>query len=156
MNRFNNKPRNTRPPLEVIERLLASRAHTRAELRSKMKQRGYQATEIEAALARAEELCWLEPDEALANRAAEYQRQKTGATPATTRARLAARGLNSEAVEAAVKAAFSDWNALEAAWLLVEREKDPARAARRLMRKGFSADVISRVVRRLGTSVEDT
>ena len=62
---------------------------------------------------------------------------------------LEARGFADDVCRAAVEAAFAEWDPLAAARQYVANETDPRRAARRLQQRGFSADVIARVVRNL-------
>ncbi|MEL7371107.1 MAG: regulatory protein RecX [Myxococcota bacterium] len=137
-------------------RILARRAHGKAELSNKLRQRGFSTEDINDALMRATELGYMESDASIAQRYAEELAQKAGATPRWVQHKLAARGLDRAAIGAAVDHAFASWDAREAAWSFIRGDKDIPRVARRLERKGFSADVIGWTVRRLQSNVEET
>ncbi|MBK6687320.1 MAG: RecX family transcriptional regulator [Deltaproteobacteria bacterium] len=139
-----------RTALEAAMDILTLRAHGREELSRKLAQRGFPEDEIEGALDRALELGLMEPEPDLARRYALELAKKKGATPLSVRAKLEQRGLSGADAEAAVDAAFAEWDPLAAAKAWVAGETDPRRAARRLQQKGFSADVIARVMRALG------
>ncbi len=136
-----------KPTLDAAVRLLARRSHGRAELAKKLAARGHDDHAVEAAFARLEELGYLGPDDEIARRFAEELARKTGATPRSVAAKLAARGF--EDAERAAQAAFLDWDPRSAASMVIAGEKNPDRAARRLSRRGFPADVIAGVVERL-------
>ena len=136
-------------PLDVVMRILARRAHGRAELTVKMRQRGFPSEEISAAIDRAIELGLMETEDAVAERFATELAQKPGATPRGVRQKLSARGFPGESIRRAISTAFAEWDALEAALVYANRDHDVARTARRLERKGFPADVIIRTVRHL-------
>ena len=137
-------------------RLLTRRAHGRAELASKMKQRGYERAQIEEAIDRATELGLMPTDRVTATRYAEELAAKKGATPRWVRQKLAARGLSSDDVQAAVNSAFADWDAYASAVEFSGHDENIPRVARRLERRGFPTDVIVRTVRRLQSDPEET
>lgn len=143
-------------PLQAAMRLLARRAHGRAELTAKLRQRGFASDAIETAIDRALELGLTESDEAVAERYARELAARSGATPRWVRQKLATRGLPRDAIQLAVERAFEDWDPRRAALELVAGEENIPRAARRLERKGFSADVIGWTVRRLQADHQET
>ncbi|MCA9553788.1 MAG: regulatory protein RecX [Myxococcales bacterium] len=142
-------------PLDTLARILSRRAHTRVELVRKLRQRGFTPDVINETLARAAELHLLEPEEDLAVRYARELAQKAGATPRKVSAKLAEKGFDRGQAKAAVDAAFESWDPRGSAWALVEREGDPARAARRLARAGFPAEVVRWAVEKITQSHED-
>lgn len=143
-------------PLDAAMRLLTRRAHGRAELTTKLRQRGYSKEEAETAIDRAVELGLMGTDDAVATQYAEELARKTGATPRWVRQKLSARGLPPSAVQEAVTAAFADWDARSAALAFAGHDENSARVARRLERKGFPTDVIAWTVRHLQSDPEET
>ena len=75
--------------------LLARRAHFRRELESKLRQRGYEESEIEAVLARLEELGYLD-DTATAGQWLEERARQGGWGRRRLRAELVRRGADSD------------------------------------------------------------
>jgi regulatory protein len=140
---------------EALVRILARRAHTRAELVSKLRARGYALDAIEAALAEAARLAQLEPEVEVAERYALELARKPRATPAWVESKLRAKGIEAPLVRASVHKAFQEWDARGSAWEAVAGEVDPRRAARRLESRGYDADVIGWVVSRLRKGGED-
>lgn len=136
-------------------RLLARRAHGRAELSAKMRQRGYVPQEIDEAIDRAVELGLMPTDAATALRYAEELAARKGATPRWVRQKLSARGLSPNDVETAVGAVFADWDPLAAAADWAGSDQNLPRVARRLERRGFPTDVIMRTVRRRQSDPEE-
>lgn len=135
-----------REALELFFRLLARRSHNRAELRRKARQRGHEESAIDAAIARAEELHVLEDEADSAARLAEERSRRRGATPRAVEAKLLERGYASDIARTAVTEVFSRWDPRKAAREVLDSERDPTRAARKLQRLGFDADVIGAVV----------
>jgi SOS response regulatory protein OraA/RecX len=138
-----------REVLELFIRLLARRSHNRAELRRKARQRGHEEAAIDGALTRAEELHVLESEADSAARFAEERSRRRGATPRAVEAKLLERGYASDIARGAVTDVFSTWDARAAARDVLDSEREPARAARKLQRLGFDADVIGEVVSHL-------
>lgn len=139
----------TRRAVDDAVRVLARRSHGRRELQVKLQRRGYPGTIIDAAFERLAELNYLEQEDAVAQRYAEELARKKGATPRLTEQKLRQRGFSESDTERAVGHAFRDWDARVAALDTVEGVEDPAKAARRLTRKGFPADAVAWVVERL-------
>jgi len=144
-----------RAALDQIFRLLARRAHGRAELRRKARQRGHESAHIQAAIERAEELGVLEPDSVSAAQFARERARRAGATPRQVEAKLRERGYETDLARRAARDAFSDWDPRAAAQEVTKSERDPARAARKLQRLGFPTDVIREVVSRLRPENDD-
>lgn len=144
--------RRTAPKRDAFDdavRILAGRSHGQAELERKLKDRGHDRVAITSAFERLAELSYLEDDADIARRYAAELSRASGATPRLVRQKLATRGFSSEDAAVAVEQAFSEWDSKEAALHYVRNETDPDRAARRLARRGFGADVIGGVVRQL-------
>lgn len=134
---------------EDAVRILARRSHGRFELKGKLKRRGHDDAEIEAAFGRLDELGYLEPEDEVAIRYATELASKKGATPRFVAHKLAQRGFESGCAQVAVRQAFRGWDWRVAALETVEGVEDPDKAARRLTRRGFSSDAVSWVVSRL-------
>jgi regulatory protein len=137
-------------------RLLAARAHFRAEVARKLAARGYPAEEIAPALDRLSAEGYL--DDAAAAKGFVAARLGKGALGrARLAAELQARGAGPEAVEAALAELPSDDlpAAREAAARYVRSERsgkgDPAALARHLSRKGFSRRAIVALLRETGS-----
>jgi regulatory protein len=134
-------------------RLLALRPHFVAEVERKLRQRGYEAGEIAAAIARLEELGYLD-DPATAAEYVRLQRERKGWGRTRLRAELLRRGV-SERVAAEVLATSTDEDELELARRELVRWRrggggERAQLARRLERKGFPARVIVSVLDEAG------
>jgi regulatory protein len=135
------------PVLDAGLRLLARRAHSRAELRQKLRRRGYQDDEVEGSLARLAELGYLD-DAAFAEGL--VRRRSSTRGPMALSAELAAKGID-RAGAAAALAGFDPDAQLEAAIRLAERlyvlrpptglQETLDRIGTKLMRRGFSAGV---------------
>ncbi|NJK88822.1 MAG: hypothetical protein HC923_05075 [Myxococcales bacterium] len=119
----------------------------RANAEKRLSSEGSTRNEIAAALERAEALLLLPSEDELAQGYAAELRGRRGATPSFVFAKLLARGFESHIAHKVVSDTFREWNPEEAANQLIESEQDPLRAARRLKRRGFSADVVRRVLR---------
>ena len=132
-----------------LSRIIASRAHGEHELTQKLLRRGFTRPAIDAAIHHARELLLLEPDEAIARRFAQELAARASATPRSVSLRLHRRGLPPDHIRNAISEAFAEWDPDEAAWHIVEREEDWARAARRLERRGFETETIAKAVDRL-------
>jgi regulatory protein len=144
-------PPGRRPPvtgaLDAGLRLLSARAHSRAELRRKLGRRGYDADEIEAAVARLIELGYLD-DTTFARGLVRRRGALRG--PLALSAELAARGVDRALADAAV-AEFDPTSQLTSATRLAERLYARKAIAgyremldvvgSRLMRRGFSPTV---------------
>ncbi|HET7420042.1 MAG TPA: RecX family transcriptional regulator [Candidatus Dormibacteraeota bacterium] len=143
--------RSSRPPgasaYEAGLRHLARRAHSRVELRRKLLRRGYDAEDVDSAMARLAGEGYLD-DAGFA--AGHVRRRSASLGPLALSAELAARGVGREVAGAAV-AALGREAQLTAATRLVVRQaarKPPAgykelleSAGARLLRRGFSPAV---------------
>lgn len=121
-------------------RLLAVRPHFRAELKTKLAQRGYPDEEIEAALDRLTSERFLDDIQAARGFVA-HRLEKGGEGRLRLKAELVRRGASEEAIAAALAEVPED--DLEAAREAAEKwarshKPDPAALARHLARKGFS------------------
>ncbi len=135
--------------------LLALRPHFRAELERKLGERGHDGEAIAAALARLEELGYLD-DAGCARSLAAGPLSRRGYGPLRMRAELERRGAPAAVAAEAVAAVFAEGEAPAARraaerWLSRRRPGGPARAAlaRHLDRKGFAAGVVLGLVREL-------
>ena len=124
--------------------ILAGRPHAAAELARKLRQRGHEDAEIEAAMRRLRELGYLD-DRAFAESLVGWRSRTRGRRAMASE--LAARGVSRD-VAAEVLAAVDPGAELEAARKLVARDGDNlARAAARLRRRGFSESTIRTTLR---------
>ena len=129
-------------------RLLARQPHSRAELRQKLTQRGYDADAVESALGRIAELGYLD-DAAFARGL--VRRRSTTRGPLALSAELSARGID-RAGAADALGEFPVEAQLEAATRLAERlyagitvpgyREMLDRVGSKLLRRGFSAPVV--------------
>ena len=133
--------------LDAGLRLLARRAHSRVELRRKLGRRGYDEDEIQAALARLDELGYVD-DAAFA---AGHVRRRSGSLgPLAITAELSARGIERQAAGRAL-AGFDRAAQVASATRLAERLSGRTRPAgygelldsvgSKLLRRGFSPGV---------------
>jgi regulatory protein len=126
--------------------MLAGRAHSRAELRLKLRRRGHDAEEIESALARLEELGYL--DEAAFARAIVARRAGQLGRRAIV-AELAAKGVARDLIASAV-AGIDDEEEVAAVARLLSRRREseaPEKTLARLARRGFSRAAIAKAWR---------
>ena len=144
------RPPAGRPPgsaYEAAARYLAGRAHSRVELEGKLRRRGHDEEDVEAAVARLADLGYLDD----AGFAESHVRRRSGTLgPLALSAELAARGVDREVAGRAM-AGLSREAQLAAAMGLVARQaarKRPAgykelldSAGARLLRRGFSPGV---------------
>ncbi len=146
-------------PLEKAKaaalRLLAHRARTQAQIRARLERAGFDAAVIDAALDRLRELRFLD-DAAYAQARAETLLARGRFGPAAAEQRLTAEGIPAAAAAGAVRAARGqrDERALAQECLASRRpvlalEATPserARAARFLLGRGYSEEVVRDVV----------
>ncbi len=155
--------------MEYAVRMLASQMRSERELRRLMQRRAVEGDEgeraMDAVVARLKELNYLSD----ARFAAEYTRlRKEGEKFGRRRVQqgLAAKGVASETVGAAVGAAYEgvDEVALAREYIARKRMKQPegekakqesARVMGRLLRAGFSAGAVFKVLREWGVAVEE-
>lgn len=159
-------------PHEQALRLLAGRAHFRAELRRKLLARGYEPAEVEEALARCAEQGYLD-DAATARTFTAERQERRGLGRVRIAAELRRRGAGSEAVMAALadssdedelaraRDAAARWRRRGAPAAAASGDDDAdaearrarhAALARHLDRKGFSRRAIVAVLAEAGTS----
>jgi len=129
-------------------RLLARRAHSRLELRQKLHRRGYDPVDVEAALSRLAELGYVD-DGAFARG---LVRRRSGVRgPRALAGELSARGIDRAGIakalegldeEAELAAATRLAERLYAARTLPSYKEVLDRIGSRLMRRGFSANVV--------------
>jgi regulatory protein len=143
----------TKPQRSAYEKalgLLARREHSRKELKTKLRQGGYEGEETAAALDRLGEQHYQDDD-----RFAEVllrSRIAQGYGPMRLRQELKSHGLADARIRELLDAAEVDWDASAAAQLRRRYGKtganDPAERARRaqfLLRRGFAAATVRRV-----------
>ena len=134
-------------------RLLGQRQHFRADLRRKLLARGYEAEEVDAALARCADGGYLD-DEATARAFVAERQGRRGLGRARIAAELRRHGATGEAVTAAL-AGVSDEDergraaTAAARWRRLHGD-DAAALGRHLARKGFSRSAIVAVLRAIG------
>lgn len=131
-------------------RILASRPHAAAELRRKLRRRGYEREEVEGVVGRLAQAGYLDD--------AEFARSLVGWRSAGRGRRaiaseLAARGVSREDAEAALGDLDRDQEVAAAAALVARilpagaGEREVARAAGRLRRRGFAEGAIRSALR---------
>lgn len=134
-------------------RLLATRAHFRAELAAKLARRGYAADEVAETLARLQAAGYLD-DTAAARSFVASRQQRQGLGRTRLRAELQRRGADAGAVREAL-AEVGEEDELELARQAAERWRRTSRAtglaakaalARHLDRRGFSRRTVLAVV----------
>ncbi len=159
MRQRSSKAQGARPLASALDsglRLLARRAHSRSELRLKLRRRKYPPEEVESTLARLEQLGYLD-DPSFAR--ALVRRRSPVRGPLALSAELAARGVDRAQAEAAVSE-FDVPAQIAAARRLVERLLAPSGAKTpserpplgyreslnivgpKLLRRGFSTGVV--------------
>ena len=124
------------------------RPHSTVELRRKLRQKGCESEAVEAALARAAEVGYLD-DAAFAS--ALVRVRSGGRGRVAIGAELARKGLSREAVAVALGEMDPDAELAAAVSLLRKQPAglDPHKAARRLQRRGFSPETVRRAFRAL-------
>ena len=145
-----SRPGEGRAALDTALILLALRPHAAVELRRKLRQKGHEPEEVEAALRRLDELGYLN-DADFARVLVGWRSGKRGRRAIASE--LAQRGVSREQADIAL-AELDPEAEIEAASRLAAgalRSGDPAalaRAAARLRRRGFPESVIRSVMRR--------
>ena len=149
-------PEEVRRATDVCLRLLAMRGRSRHELLTALERKGFSEPVREKALAQVEGWGYLDDERFARERAAVLlQRGKYG--PRAVQQRLEAHGLSREAAREAVATASGEveFDAEAAARQVLERRgllgrtlepRETARAGRLLVSRGFSSDVIQRVL----------
>jgi regulatory protein len=155
--------------LEYAVRALASKMRTERELRNLMRTRAGEGDEgeraMEAVVARLKELGYLS-DERFAADYTRLRKENEKFGRRRVQQDLAAKGIASETVGAAVGSAYEgvDEVALAREYVARKRMKQPAgekmkqetaRVVGRLLRAGFSAGTVSKVLRQWGVEVEE-
>ncbi len=131
----------------MVTKLLSGRDKTRAQLHAALERKGFTPEEITAALERAKSLGYLD-DARVAKRRA-LAELSAGWAGEALRARLEATGVEPHTAQAAIDEAIAElgWRDLEAARrLLAVKKATGAKAARFLSSRGFSDDVVERLV----------
>lgn len=141
-------PRVRSTALQAAVRLLEARTRSVAGLRAALRTRGYPEEELTAALARVQELGYLDDARHAGLRAGQLLAQ--GKARAEVQRRLEAEGVAEGEAQAAVeeearRAGQSDLEAARA--LLAKRKLSGLKAARFLAGRGFDEELIARLVR---------
>ncbi|PTL77642.1 regulatory protein RecX [Vitiosangium sp. GDMCC 1.1324] len=156
MDSEDDTPEEVRRATDVCLRLLAVRARSRHELQTALERKGFSEPVCRSALGKVEGWGYLDDERFARDRAAVLLgRGKYG--PQAVQQRLEAHGLSREAASEAVAAASGavEFDAEAAARQVLERRgllgrelepKEKARAGRLLFSRGFSPDVIQRVL----------
>ncbi|HYO59499.1 regulatory protein RecX [Archangium sp.] len=149
-------PEEVRRATDVCLRLLSVRARSRHELLTALERKGFSEPVRKTALEQVEGWGYLD-DERFARERAEVLLRRGKYGPQAVQQRLQAHGLSREAASKAVVTASDavEFDAEAAARLVLERRgllgrklepKEHARAGRLLFSRGFSSDVIQRVL----------
>lgn len=144
-----------RPPRSALQQavgLLSRREHSQKELQRKLRERGVEPDEIDAALERLADT-GLQDQQRFADSLVR-QRIAAGYGPHYLRAQLATHGLDEATIDAAIAAADPDWPELARA-LIARRfpdglgdPGDRRRAMALLQRRGFDGDSLRSALRR--------
>lgn len=133
-------------------RLLTLRERTESELRLKLRRKQFEPAEIDAAIERVRQLGYLD-DARFAKGRAEALLSRGRLGPRAVAARLAASGVERNQAREAVSNAMSERDELTLAKAALRKKsvdlQDPkarARAARFLLGRGFSSDVVRRAL----------
>ncbi|QRK08365.1 regulatory protein RecX [Archangium violaceum] len=156
MDSEDSTPEEVRRATDVCLRLLSARARSRHELLMALERKGFSEPVCEKALAQVEGWGYLD-DERFARERAAVLLQRGRYGPRAVQQRLEAHGLSREAAREAVATASGEveFDAEAAARQVLERRgllgrklepKEAARAGRLLASRGFSSDVIQRVL----------
>jgi regulatory protein len=137
------------------------RAHSRLELRRKLQRKGFDASEVDGAMTRLEELGYLD-DEAFAK--ALVRRRSASRGPSALAAELSAKGIGRPGVAAALED-FDQESQLAAATRLAERlyaEKPVPgyremldRVGAKLLRRGYSGPIVRAACRAVFETTAD-
>ncbi|MGH7866376.1 MAG: regulatory protein RecX [Candidatus Dormibacteraceae bacterium] len=124
---------------------LGRRDHSVAELRAKLRRKGYPMAEVDSAIDRLLERGYLN-DETYAT--ALIVRRSTTRGRIAIAAELATKGVSRELIEEQLSSRLSHADQLRAALLVAEGwpDLDPARLSGRLQRRGFDGSVIQSVL----------
>ena len=149
--RSSSRKRPARPASTAVDtglRLLALRAHSRAELRQKLERRGYEEVEVDAAMVRLAEMGYL--DDAAFAQSLVRRRSATRGTLAVS-AELAAKGIDRHGAAEALAELDGD-SQLASATLLAERMRPRGaeigyremldQVGAKLFRRGFPAGIV--------------
>lgn len=131
--------------LTQLTKLLAGREKTRAQARADLEKRDFSAPDIDAAIARATELGYLD-DARVAKRLA-VAALRDGWAGEVLHARLTSKGIDEATASRATQDAIDElaWREAAAAEVLVKkRHLDGVKAARFLASRGFSEDLCNR------------
>lgn len=131
--------------LTQLTKLLAGREKTRAQARADLEKRDFSAPDIDAAIARATELGYLD-DARVAKRLA-VAALRDGWAGEVLHARLTSKGIDEATASRATQDAIDElaWREPAAAEVLVKkRHLDGVKAARFLASRGFSEDLCNR------------
>jgi regulatory protein len=133
--------------------LLARRDHSRKQLREKLRKRGFDSAEIEAALDGLQRDRLL--DEQRFADSYMYQRVNKGFGPLRIRQELRERGVSSEVITALLEVYSNEWHesmrqqrAKKFGAELPEDQRERMKQARFLQNRGFSPESVMRLFRR--------
>ena len=138
-------------------KLLSVRTHFELELRSKLSQRGYPASEVDGAIERCRDYGYLDDTKA-ALEFARTKRARSGWGRKKLEAELRRRGVSGSALIEALEEEGDDdelQRALEVAEKAARRRDDRESIARHLSRRGFGTRVILTVLERRGFSGDE-
>lgn len=143
-----------RNPRDEAADYIARRDRTEAELRRRLRDKGYSEEEVEETAAFAEECGWID-DASYCRRYIEYSRLR-GRGPLRILRDLAEKGVERMLVQELLEELFNREAESAAAFALAEKElserideKNLARTARKLASRGFRAGAISDALRRI-------
>jgi regulatory protein len=152
----------TKKAITAALNLLAYRPRAAGELRTKLRQKGYEPEAVDAAIARMQELRYLD-DEAFADRWVASRQEGRPRSERMLKQELAQKGVDRDTIERAVEEAgideYGDALALAQKKWPGMSSLDPAARTRRLSgflgRRGYNYDIIRRVSEALESPDED-
>jgi regulatory protein len=152
----------TKKAITASLNLISYRARAAGELRSKLREKGYSPDAIDAAVARMQELNYLD-DEAFAERWVASRQNTRPRSERMLRQELAQKGIDRETIEQAIEEAGVDefGDALELArkkagsMKALDRDARYRRMSGLLGRRGYSYDVIRRVIDAIESPEDD-
>jgi len=158
-------PDDLKKAMDTAIRILARRSHSGAEIRQKLRQRGFDAEIIHAVISECERMNYIDDTQTLGQYFRELKHKGCG--PQKVRAEMKKKGLWGDSAELLVSEYAESQEEREAVRNVFEkkkaafdREKDGRKRKDKIFRflssRGFSASLISELIRQQATPESDT